>query len=201
MNANAAPIPASWRQSRWLLAALVLAVVLPGAVAMGLFLTGWRPASLTVHGEFMHPPVQLDTIQITRASGEPTALQALQGKWTLLYLQPADCQRDCVASLYGMRMVEIGQGEHSLRVQRLVVSASAEQARLLAQRDAGLISASADAAQLAQLRQRLILPEGGAAPIYLMDPLGNVILRYGQDVDPTGIRKDLSHLIKHSWVG
>lgn len=201
MNASVAPVPTGWRTSRWLLVALVLAVVLPGAIAMGLFLTGWRPASLTVHGEFMHPPVQLETIQVSHTNGEPTALKTLQGKWTLLYLQPTDCQRDCVASLYGMRMVEIGQGEHSLRVQRLVISATATQAQQLAQRDAGLISVSADASQLAQLRKNLTQSEGSAAPIYLMDPLGNVILRYGQDTDPTGIRKDLTHLIKHSWVG
>jgi cytochrome oxidase Cu insertion factor (SCO1/SenC/PrrC family) len=200
MNATV-PAPAGWRSSRLILLALVLAVVLPGAIAMGLFLTGWRPASLTSHGEFMHPPAQIDTVRVSRSSGETIDLAALRGKWTLLYLMPADCPRACVASLYGMRMAHIGQATEMDRVQRLVVTVDAAQAQDLARRDAGLVAVSAASDQLALLRQRLTMAPADAAPVFLIDPMGNVILRYRQDTDPAGLRKDLTHLIKHSWVG
>ncbi|MDP3715723.1 MAG: cytochrome C oxidase subunit I, partial [Burkholderiales bacterium] len=37
--------------------------------------------------------------------------------------------------------------------------------------------------------------------IYLVDPLGNVVLRYPRDADPTRIKKDLQRLLRVSRIG
>lgn len=54
----------------------------------------------------------------------------------------------------------------------------------------------ASAAQRAAL---LGEPEGPR--VYLADPMGNLIMRFDGAADPVGMRKDLTHLMKHSWVG
>ena len=47
------------------------------------------------------------------------------------------------------------------------------------------------------------LPHAGAPNdhIYLVDPLGNIVLRYPRDADPTGIKKDLQRLLRVSRIG
>ena len=37
--------------------------------------------------------------------------------------------------------------------------------------------------------------------IYLVDPLGNVVLRYPKDADPSRMKKDLERLLKVSRIG
>jgi len=37
--------------------------------------------------------------------------------------------------------------------------------------------------------------------IYVIDPLGNLVLRYARDADPAGIIKDLARLLKISRIG
>ena len=47
------------------------------------------------------------------------------------------------------------------------------------------------------------LPFAGAQTdhIYLVDPLGNLVLRYPRDADPSRIRKDIERLLKVSRIG
>jgi hypothetical protein len=37
--------------------------------------------------------------------------------------------------------------------------------------------------------------------IYLIDPLGNLVLRYAPGADPSGIRRDLARLLRLSQIG
>ena len=47
------------------------------------------------------------------------------------------------------------------------------------------------------------LPAGASVRdhIYLVDPLGNVMLRYPRDPDPSRVKKDLTRLLKVSRIG
>ena len=179
---------------------MLLVVVLPGVIALTLYLSGWRPHQVGGHGEFLQPPAPLDGITLMTAEGAVMPLHRLRGKWSLLYLPPAACDSACVATLYGMRMAHLAQGKEQARVRRLVVSLSADLGRALRGKDGDLLTLTGTAAQRAELLAHL-RDNATQAHIYLIDPLGNAILRYPQDVDPSGIRKDLTHLLKHSWVG
>ena len=37
--------------------------------------------------------------------------------------------------------------------------------------------------------------------VYLVDPLGNLMMRYPVDAKPKGILKDILRLLKTSWIG
>ena len=78
--------------------------------------------------------------------------------------------------------------------------------------------APADAAQLSQVQQRFpgllvaTVAAGSATaswaaalddrgqPIYLADPLANVMMRYAGPVEMRGVLKDLERLLKYSWI-
>ena len=58
----------------------------------------------------------------------------------------------------------------------------------------GLVVARVPAPAAAQL-------PGGPDAIYLVDPLGNLVLRYPEDPDIKGIGKDLGRVLKASGIG
>ena len=37
--------------------------------------------------------------------------------------------------------------------------------------------------------------------VFLVDPLGNLMMSYPEKFDPKGLRSDLSRLLKNSWAG
>jgi hypothetical protein len=39
------------------------------------------------------------------------------------------------------------------------------------------------------------------AHVYLVDPLGNLMMSYSEKMDPKGLRSDLTQLLKNSWAG
>lgn len=203
----AAILPPLRRWRNWPLFAILALVVLPGLAAWLLHANGWRPPSLRVHGTLVQPPLALRLPPLRRVSPAATSvpLANLKGKWSLLYLAPAACDAACVASLYGLRMAHIGQGEYSMRVQRLVIASDAPFAAQLAAHDPGLLSLGTSARALAELHRQLepdaaakALPAGA---IYLLDPDARLVLRYPAGTDARGIRKDLARLLKHSSLG
>lgn len=175
------------------LAVMLLVVVLPSAIALALYFSGWRPAGSNIHGEFLRPPPSLAGLDL--AAGPDAGHAAV---WRLLYLPAGECERSCVAALYGLRMAHLAQGKDRQRVSRVVLASTAELAAHLARQDQEIRVLAPDrrAPLLGALQQ-----DAGQAAIYLIDPMGNAILRYPEDADPNGIRKDLAHLLKHSWVG
>lgn len=162
----------------WLILGLAL---LPVLIATALYLSGWRSGGHTAHGQFLAPPRPLDL------SAWPA-----RDHWTLLYRAPAACGAECVKALHGLRMAHLAQGKEQGRVLRLVWTPDHGLARRLTSADPALrVLASADDP----------LPEADGPAIYLIDPQGRAILRYPENADPGGLRKDLTHLLKHSWVG
>lgn len=55
------------------------------------------------------------------------------------------------------------------------------------------------------LARQFVLPAGSPLDnlnrVYLMDPLGNFMMSYPADADPTGMRKDLARLLRISQIG
>jgi hypothetical protein len=56
------------------------------------------------------------------------------------------------------------------------------------------VAVAGDAATVARL-------PGSAPTILLVDPLGNLVLRYGADPDIKGLAKDMTRLLKASRIG
>jgi hypothetical protein len=87
------------------------------------------------------------------------------------------------------------QGKEQERIVRVLLAPESEapDPGLFAQHPGLVVAQVGEAARSA-------LP-GGAGAIYLIDPLGNLVLRYGADPDIKGISKDLTRLLKASGIG
>ena len=168
---------------------------------------GWQPEGLTNRGTLVHPARPLSMPAELRA-GDVSLNDYLQGKWTLLYFGDADCDEVCNTSLYNMRQVNILQNEHMRRVQRLFLLRSETMpdalASLLEQEYPDMTVTSITAEQLQQISPDFLV-DGvsmqGAERIYIIDPLGNLMMYYPPGADPGGMHKDLKKLLKYSKIG
>ena len=109
------------------------------------------------------------------------------------------CEDACQHKLYATRQARTIQGREQERVVRVWLQATQAPAlapQLLAQHP-GLVVARVDPAEWEGL-------PGDADPtrnIYLIDPLGNIVLRYPADPDIKGMAKDLGRLLRASRIG
>jgi len=159
-----------------LVGAICLAPVLAG---WALYLSGWRPAATGNYGELI-PPRPL--------TGAP--FEALRGKWVLLMFDAAACDAYCERKLYFMRQVRRTQGKEMERIERLwaITDGGKPRAEVLA---------AIEGTHLARLNDQAFSPDY----IYLIDPLGNLMLRFPRDPDPSRMVKDLQRLLKASRIG
>lgn len=188
---------------------LALLFVLPMALAMGLYMSGWRPSATVNHGELVIPVRPVAGGEFRTLDDSDTNLSELVNKkWTLVYFGSAECLKRCEQDLYKMRQVQLAQGKESERVQRLFVVTDAKALDLLRVRlkdYPGMIVLTGPAAAIRELARHFNVPAGSALDgldrVYLLDPLGNFMLHYAPDADATGMRKDLVRLLKVSQVG
>jgi cytochrome oxidase Cu insertion factor (SCO1/SenC/PrrC family) len=131
---------------------------------------------------------------------EPIAgapLEAVRGKWVLVSFDRAACDEYCERKLYFMRQTRKAQGKDMERVERLWVltDEGAPRPALLAAIEGTRVVPRADGT----LERRF--PGNVADHIYVVDPLGNLMMRFPRDPDPSKILKDLQRLLKYSRIG
>lgn len=127
--------------------------------------------------------------------GKAFTLAQWHGKWVLTVAAPGACDAACVRALYATRQARTIQGREMDRVQRvwLVTDGGSPDAALVAQHP-DLAIARVPAEALAELPV-------GAGRIYVIDPLGNLVLAFPSDPDIKRAAKDLERLLRASRIG
>jgi len=184
------PRQGSARRTLLLIAAVTLAPVVASYTAYYFF-----PRGPAVNYGTLLPTAPAPAIEGSRTDGSPFRLADLRGRWVLLASGSGECAATCERGLYATRQARTMQGREQDRVVRvwLVAGEAAPSPEVLA-RHPGLIVARVPEAVLARL-------PGDAGALYLIDPLGNLVLRYPGDPDIKGVAKDLARLLKASGIG
>lgn len=186
--------PRKSNASLWLIIGLAAAPV----AASYLVYYFWPPARTVNYGELIEPR-QLPDPQLALADGTVFRLSRLRGKWVLVSLDSGRCDESCERKLLYMRQLRLTQGKDMERVERawLISDDVAPRPDAVAPYQ-GTWLVRATGAGLLEL-----FPAPGAAAdhIYLIDPLGNLMMRFPRDPEPGRMIKDLSRLLKASRVG
>lgn len=174
------------KRSRKTLVLLAAVCVAPIALAWLAFVFGWAPGKPGNYGELIAPHKLSAPI-----------FEGLRGKWVMVSFDRGACDAYCERKLYFLRQVRKAQGNERYRVERLwvIVDAAAPSPRLLA---------AIEGTRVVHMENRAFLggfPGDPADHIYLIDPLGYLMMRYPRDPDPEGINKDLKRLLKYSRAG
>ena len=179
--------------SLWLIVALTVAPV----AASYLLYYFWPPGRTVNYGELIEPRPLPDP-KMTLAGGAPFQLSQLRGKWLLVSVDSGRCDAHCDRKLLYLRQLRLTQGKNTERVERIWLvsdeitprdeAVSQYQGTWVVHADAGLLQ---------------LFPARGALAdhIYLVDPLGNLMMRFPRDPDPRLMIKDLARLLKASQIG
>jgi hypothetical protein len=185
------------RSGRRKLLALAALFLLPVIVAFTMYYGGlWRPTGSSSKGELIDPPRPL----VAKALVGDSAADPLQGKWTLLYIGDGACDADCRTALVFGRQSRLALNNEMTRVQRVFLATGhCCDSEYFKREHAGLVvldaSSPAAAALLAQF------PGDSAHSLYIVDPLGNLMMQHDARVTTKGLLSDLKKLLKLSHIG
>jgi len=127
-------------------------------------------------------------------------LQRGQGMWLLLYPNTADCEQSCQDALYTMRQGRLMLGKEQHRLLRgFLHGDSLPDKVFIANEHQGLITTQdASLSSLLTNKKPIELPDGG---YYLVDPLGNLVMYFRPDMDPSEMIGDIKRLLRLSRIG
>lgn len=189
------------QSGRW---KLLLVIAVCAAPVLASYFTYFviKPGAATNYGTLLDPrqfPIpSLDALDL---QGKSTSLETYKGKWLMLQVDSAACDAQCQKKLLDMRQLRTAQGKEMDRIERIWLMTDDQliDTRLLTGIE-GTRILKVDAARL----QAWLPVESGSSlrdHIYLIDPLGNLMMRYPKNADANKIKKDLSKLLKASAIG
>ena len=198
-----APGPDAVRRTsmgRWKML-LVLAVCAAPVVASYFTYFVIRPQARTNYSELITPVREMpDTLPITAQDGSSVQPRSLHGQWLLVVVADAACNTRCEKNLVLARQLRETLGRDKDRVDKLwLVTDSGKPAPALLEAT-GVTALQVPAAALSQW----LAPAAGQAlgdHLYLVDPMGQWMMRAPVDPDPPKFKRDVERLLRAaaSW--
>ncbi len=189
------------RLGRW---KLLLVIAVCAAPMLASYFTYFviKPGAATNYGTLLDPrQYAMPVLHAQDLQGKSASLDAYKGKWLMLQVDSAACDTQCQKKLLDMRQLRTAQGKGMDRIERIWLMTDDQliDSRLLAGIE-GTRILKVDAAHLQSWLP--VEPNGNVRDhIYLIDPLGNLMMRYPKNADANKMKKDLSKLLKASAIG
>lgn len=158
-------------------------------------------------GELVKPPVSIPDLSLTDlVTGEK--IIRLHGKWSVVYSMGKECALDCKHSLDMMLNLKFAFEKDTGRIQSMVavpdVAVLVELKKYLAQQKSPHLLLLPDPGRTAgETPESIPVHSGLLGPdkIYIIDPLGNLMMSYDATSMPEGIISDLKRLLRYSRIG
>ncbi len=191
---SAASVPRRRRRELVLLALVCVAPIVASYLAYYV----WRPDSFRNYGELI-TPVPLPGLAPGDTATPDPAFAQIRGHWSFVMVASGACDQPCRDKLWQMRQLRLTQGKDADRVVRtwIVDDDITPSAELMREYEGTLVLAAGGRALL----PRLPATDSARDHLYLVDPLGNLMLRFPKDADPNRIKKDLTKLLLVSRIG
>lgn len=198
--------PKARNRARLAFIGLVLLFVVPIVAAIVMHsIGGGVGTSHTVNrGELVKPARPVGEHVLLREQGEALPSDYFMGKWTMVYIDSGECNEDCQANLYTIRQSRLALGGEKERVQRLMVLTDGKVSVNLRELLKEHFGMDVVTAQSLESFANVFNKDGATAAtrrIYLVDPLGNLMMQYPVNMEPKGIIKDMERLLKYSRIG
>ncbi len=163
--------------------------------------TNFLPRKTTNNGQLVTPPVSISELQIFDSDNalQRNPFQIYKGKWLLLFLSSGNCGVSCQKQLFYLRQIQLALGKDVNRLQRVILTDRATPV------DPSLESllrgpfAGTSHWLINRLEWNRIISR--QAVIYLVDPMGNIMMTYSTNSNAEAIHKDLQHLLRVSKIG
>ncbi len=158
------------------------------------------------YGHLIQPPISLNDIPLYNANQK--RLGSPFGKWMMVYFYPEPCGEHCAKGLYYVRQIRLAAGKNSLRIERAILTYRKNEidphlSAILTRQFPGTQHLLVDQTVFSQVMTKRVNTPYATKPgtLYLVDPMGNVMMAYPPSADPDGIFKDVQLLLKVSQIG
>jgi hypothetical protein len=177
---------------------LLLAVCIAPVAASYFSYYVWRPATMRNYGELIQPPRALPQVTALTPEGTSKTLSSLQGQWLLMSVGSGLCSSACEAHLYLQRQLREGLGKEKDRLDWVWLID--DDAALRPALKPALQSAQVLRVNAADLNAWLQADKGQALAdhLYLVDPMGNWMMRFPANADASKIKRDIERLMRAS---
>lgn len=211
-NTSSPPAPPSKPRSITPLVLILVISLAPVVFALLAYYApslGLRPSGTDNYGTLIQPQrVMPDhtTLPLTTLEGTPYDLSDLRGQWLLVSADNAVCPESCVRKLFILRNSHASQGKEVERLSRVwfILDDGAVPSQIL-EAYKGTHMLRTDPEQLAEF-----LAPGASDdtmntalkdPMWIIDPLGNLMMQFPADADPIEVRDDIRKLLRNSRIG
>ena len=181
---------------------------IPLAIALawyGFLPEGYRPASMTNNGELLDPVFSLDKFAQQTLDGEIFSGKDIETVWTLAHFIQDQCDADCSESLYNTRQMRLSFGKEIDRIQRIAVVKGGQNGgsnqKMWALHPDMRVLIAAEGGIGTQIEAKVNGFDWGSNAVFLLDPLGNVVMRFPASLDLKLVKQDIKKLLKLSRIG
>jgi hypothetical protein len=206
MTVHDLPVPGQAQQQRrvsgrW---KMVMVLLMCAAPVIASYFTFYvvRPEGRRNYGELIQPGRALPDMQATGLDGKPVDLRSLKGQWLLVSVAGGTCGAACEKNIYLQRQLRESLGREKDRLDRvwLVSDDTPVAPALQPQVEAKTVDAYALRVPLAVLTKWLEPAAGQQLGdhLYLVDPVGNWMLRFPASLDAAKAKRDLDRLLRAS---
>ena len=193
------------KKGRLFLIALVVFFAAPLFLVFAMYRFDWHPKGKS-YGELIEPvlPIKLTEVFQEVKTTDTTVLSKVlwHDKWSAVILAD-QCEAICQKRLYDARQIHASLEKDMGRLQRILITNQQDVADIQKQYP-DLIILNQPSADVAELAKQFDIKDVSAyisQRVYMVDPLGNLMLSYSSEVKPVEIRKDWVRLLKYSWAG
>ncbi|PPC96603.1 MAG: hypothetical protein CTY35_07925 [Methylotenera sp.] len=190
------------RRGRLILLCMLIFFITPIIAVVAMYKLDWRPKGESI-GELVTPAKALTMQQpLVSSDGNVASINFLKDKWSMVYMT-ADCDAQCKDKLHQMRQLHVSLYKEIPRMQRLLFTTVSDVTEIKQNYPDLLILNQPKTDIISFSEQFNIHNETSmtAGRIYLIDPLGHLIMSYSASTSPALVRKDITRLMKYSWTG
>lgn len=161
----------------------------------------YTPGHTRNHGVLVQPPVPVswkDVFSVPELS-PLTESNPFEDHWTMLKVVPVSCPAKCLEQLTELRQVHRASGRHQSRILIALLLRNPDLQKNLARQLLDIYDRYellADSSGFLQKSLKKAAP--GMDGVYLIDPLGNIMMTYEDGTDPNHLKQDLTRLLTWS---
>lgn len=204
-------------------AALILMVVVPISLATWVFQSAMESGALmgtTNNGNLINPPMDVTGLDMRDENGDlqfRSFEERIEGidaddyvpdPWLMVTVSSRGCDQSCLDRLHGLRQLHITLGADQPRVRRYFLNAdTADLPESVRERfreqfpSMGLSRGDAQRIRASLVNAGVSVELDSDLHVFLVDPVGNVMMWYDSSHDLDEIQEDLERLLEFSSLG
>jgi hypothetical protein len=179
---------------------LILVFILPFTMAVLLHFFDLKPSGKS-YGNLIQPPKSLQIPALIDMQGKVFKPEQWNKIWSIVTVDSTGCAAPCADRVHMLKQVHTSMNKEIDRVQRVLLvpaTINNEGYSEIQKKYPDLIILAGTDAEMAKFSAEFNATKGS---VFLVDPLGNLMMSYPEQFDPKGLRSDLTRLLKNSWAG